>query len=130
MPSFVSSNGLSTWQASKVEQKCRMEAELSSLDSQLERAKLAQGARAQRLQAAGVEDSAAGKTPNITRVLFSHDGDEHDRCHSDVPAGPKSSSSEGGPKMDLSWTPQLDLSHDEKKVATNVYPKPCPQFLG
>lgn len=94
-----------------------MEAELNSLGSQLERAKLAQGARAHRLQATGktFETEALGQS-KTTQGVDTHDTAGHDRrhpsCKLELEDGPSASVS----SANLQWTPQLDLSHDEAKV--------------
>lgn len=81
-----------------------MEAELTSLDSQLERAKLAHAARCSRLE--------AGKaSPLSKRVLFpdeSDGGGSHPTLDPDLQGGP----------IDQ-WAPQLDLSQ-ETKVNTSI----------
>ncbi|CAM9584671.1 unnamed protein product, partial [Scytosiphon promiscuus] len=101
---------LSADQAFKVNQRARMEAELTSLDSQLERAKLAQAARSSRLEA---DDSlrsvplAKSDAPEVERALF-QDKDLHPSLDPDLGAAPAGAKAE-------QWSPQLDLSHDETK---------------
>eukprot|EP00903_Cladosiphon_okamuranus_P017449 g16073.t1 len=93
---------LSEGQASKVSQKGRMEAELTSLDSQLERAKLAHAARCSRLAAGTTSETEA--SPPSKRVLFPGGtslGDDHLTLDPDLQAG----------KTDC-WTPQLDFSQE------------------
>lgn len=96
-----------------------MEAELNSLGSQLERAKLAQGARAHRLQATGktFEMEALGQS-KMTQGIDTRDGAGHDRRHPSrkLELGDGSSASASNQQ----WTPQLDLSHDESKVTDKV----------
>lgn len=86
-----------------------MEAELTSLDSQLERAKLAHAARCSRLEAGKTPETEA--SPLNKRVLFPDEsgmGGSHPTLDPDL----------RGSKMD-DWTPQLDLSH-ETKVTTAI----------
>lgn len=104
-------------QMSKVDQMGRMEAELTSLDSQLERAKLAQAARSSRLEAGSAratEASPSSKTPEVKRNLFRDesgmDGRHNPALDPDLDATSASSLKTG------EWTPQLDLSHDDTKV--------------
>lgn len=97
------------YQVSKVSQKARMEAELTSLDSQLERAKLAHAARCSRLEAGRMSEIEA--SPLSKRVLFPDEtgrGTSHPTFDPDLQAG----------KMDQ-WTPQLDLSQ-ETKVSNSI----------
>lgn len=90
-----------------------MEAELTSLDSQLERAKLAQAARSSRLEA---DDSLKGVPlgkscpPEVKRNLF-QDEKRNPNLDPDLRA-PSTVTGKGE-----EWTPQLDLSHDEAKVS-------------
>lgn len=96
-------------QVSKVSQKARMEAELTSLDSQLERAKLAHAARCSRLEACKKSETDA--SPLSKRVLFPNEtglGGSHPTLEPDPQGG----------RTDM-WTPQLDLSH-ETKVNTSI----------
>lgn len=79
-----------------------MEAELTSLDSQLERAKLAHAARCNRLAAGKTSETEA--SPLSKRVLFPDEsglGSHHPTLDADLRAG----------KTDR-WTPQLDLSQE------------------
>ncbi|CAM9456319.1 unnamed protein product [Ectocarpus sp. 6 AP-2014] len=108
---------LSADQMSKVDQMGRMEAELTSLDSQLERAKLAQAARSSRLEAGSAratEASPSSKTPEVKRTLFRNesgmDGRHIPALDPDLDATSASSLKTG------EWTPQLDLSHDDTKA--------------
>lgn len=105
------------WQMSKVDQMGRMEAELTSLDSQLERAKLAHAARSSRLEAGSAraaEATPSSKTPEVKRTLFRDesgmDGHRNPALDPDLDATSASSLKTG------EWTPQLDLSHDDTKV--------------
>lgn len=92
-----------------------MEAELTSLDSQLERAKLAHAARCSRLEAGKMSETDA--SPLSKRVLFPDEigsGGSHPTLDPDLQAG----------KTDQ-WTPQLDLSHEAKVnnfIAIYVFP--------
>lgn len=102
-----------TCQVSKVNQRARMEAELTSLDSQLERAKLAQAARSSRLEA----DESLKNVPlrksevrEVNRALFPNEN-RYPSLEPDLDA-----ISAGVPKVEQ-WTPQLDLSHEETKVS-------------
>lgn len=83
-----------------------MEAELTSLDSQLERAKLAQAARCSRLEAAKTSETEA--SPLSKRVLFPDE----------IGVGGKFSHPTLDPDLQADktdqWTPQLDLSHETK----------------
>eukprot|EP00752_Nemacystus_decipiens_P013486 g11945.t1 len=95
---------LSEEQVSKVSQKARMEAELTSLGSQLERARMAHEARCSRLEAGKPSETEA--CPQSKRVLFPDEigvGGNHPTLDPDLQAG----------KTDQ-WTPQLDLSHETK----------------
>ncbi|CAM9399175.1 unnamed protein product, partial [Hapterophycus canaliculatus] len=103
---------LSADQVSKVNQRARMEAELTSLDSQLERAKLAQAARSSRLEADNsLRSVPLGKSDasEVKRTLFQG---ERNRQSLDPDLGATSAVAPKGEE----WTPQLDLSHDETKV--------------
>ncbi len=85
-----------------------MEDDLTSLESQLERAKLAHSARCSRLEAS--KASETGETfPGGKRVLFPESG---------RPEGASQTTLDPDllGKMDQ-WTPQLDLSHDDMKVS-------------
>lgn len=73
-----------------------MEAELSSLDSQLERAKLTEAVRDRRLQTEGKMSPVA--VDAYSRTTLALDPDDN--------SGKKSQQ----------WTPQLDLTQDEHKV--------------
>ena len=87
-----------------------MEAELTSLDSQLERAKLAHAARCSRLEAGKTPETEA--SPLSKRVLFPDEiglGGSHPTLDPDLQAG----------KTD-EWTPQLDLSPPETKVNNSI----------
>ncbi|CAM9442152.1 unnamed protein product, partial [Ectocarpus fasciculatus] len=108
---------LSADQMSKVGQMGRMEAELTSLDSQLERAKLAHAARSSRLEASSAratEANPSSKTPEVKRTLFRDesgmDGHRNPALDPDLDATSASSLKSG------EWTPQLDLSHDDTKA--------------
>lgn len=92
-----------------------MEAELSSLDSQLERAKLAEAVRDRRLQTEGKMSpvaSANSSTPDVKRSLFPDDGcvDAYARTTLAL------DSDDNSGKKGQQWTPQLDLTQDEHKV--------------
>ena len=99
-------------QVSKVDQKSRMEAELSSFESQLQRAKLLQAARAQRLRAAA-KATAAQPTQDIAeeskeslsakQTLFPEETHETDD-------GREPTTHDEVSKVERRWTPQLDLS--------------------
>lgn len=95
-----------------------MEAELNSLGSQLERAKLAQCARAHRLQATGktVEMEALGQSKTM-QDIDNHNKAGHDRRHPPRKLDLGDESSASASSANLQWTPQLDLSHDEMKVS-------------
>lgn len=91
-----------------------MEAELTSLDSQLERAKMTHAARCSRLETGKpdkTETPPDKKTFEVKRALFPHENDTDGRRH------PTLDPDLHGNRMDH-WTPQLDLSHDEAKVNT------------
>lgn len=111
------------WQVSKVERKARMEVELSSLGSQLERAKLAQTARCHRLQAAetknAMEASPNSKPSEVKRTLFSDGSDvhRHGRCARNQDTHDRSAACVS--KGDL-WMPELEFLNDEAKVALVV----------
>lgn len=100
----------------KVGQKSRMEAELSSLDSELERAKLAQAARARRHEVEGIkfeiEEKAEAhvdkESPSAKRALFPDEKTSR--------PDPQARPSEGTAKAKVQWTPQLDLGQCEEKV--------------
>lgn len=80
-----------------------MEDDLTSLESQLERAKLAHAARCSRLQASKASETSES-FPGGKRVLFPESG-RQTTLDPDLQG-----------KMDQ-WTPQLDLSHGEMKVS-------------
>lgn len=105
-----------------------MEAELNSLGSQLERAKLAQGARAHRLQATGktfeMEALVQSKT---TQDIDNHDKAGHERRHPPRKLDLGDELSASASNANLQWTPQLDLSHDETKV-TDKFRDTCFSF--
>lgn len=91
-----------------------MEAELTSLDSQLERAKMTHAARCSRLEVGKMEKaeiSLGGKISEVKRALFSDESDKDSRRHPSLDPNLR------GDQMD-NWTPQLDFSQDETKVNT------------
>lgn len=91
-----------------------MEAELTSLDSQLERAKMTHAARCSRLEEGKTdktETSPDNKTLEVKRALFPHESDMDGRRH------PTLDPDLHGNRMDH-WTPQLDFSYDKAKVNT------------
>lgn len=91
-----------------------MEAELSSLDSQLERAKLTEVVRDRRLQTQGKMSpvaSAKSNTPDVKRSLFPDDGGVDPYSHTTVAVDYDEAGTKG-----QQWTPQLDLTQDEHKV--------------
>lgn len=99
-----------------------MEAELSSLGSKLERAKLAQVARARRLQADGksfgTKTSSESKLPNAERIWFP-DGSVNDCDHLGINPDLRSASLTDA--LDgIQWMLQLDLSHGETKVGDEI----------
>lgn len=94
-----------------------MEAELSSLDSQLERAKITEAVRDRRLQTEGriyPAASANSNTPDVKRSLSLDEGCTDAHGHPAVGLDSDGNSA----KKDLRWSPQLDLSQDEIKVWT------------
>lgn len=117
----------STRQVVKVDQKSRMEAELASLDSQLQRAKLAQAVRAQRIQS-DLQPTVADGTPeeskdslSAKRILFPEE------THATETSSRKSSDQDEvrpqwTPQLDLS-TPQLDLLTGGHQVCVCIYPR-------
>lgn len=93
-----------------------MEAELTSLDSQLERAKMTHAVRCSRLEVGKMDKTETfhgSKTPEVKRALFPDESDTDDRRHPAL--HPALHANRMG-----HWTPQLDLSHDETKVNTEI----------
>lgn len=98
---------------SKVQHKFRMEAELGTLDSQLERATLVQAARAHRLQTEGKRvaldpgDNAKGSDMKLSVIADERAEDSNDNCMGSV-----------SKKVEQHLTPKLDFSHDGTEVST------------
>lgn len=117
-------------QVVRVQQKDRMAAELTTLESRLDRAKLVQSARAQRLT---VESKAieTDHTMNPDRRLFMDDTPTHgpDRCT--VNGDPDSKSSAEVLKQEQLLTPTLDLSQEKSQVhihGGSAFYLPCTNF--
>lgn len=111
-----------------MDQKSRMEAELASLDSQLQRAKLAQAVRAQRIQS-DLQPTVADGTPekrkdslSAKRILFQEETCEAFSASDQDEVGSQWTPPQldlSSPQLDLS-TPQLDLSKNGHQVCVTV----------
>lgn len=103
---------------SKVQEKPRMEAELGRLDSRLERAKIAHGARARRLETEGVmpEPSRNPAMPKAKRTTFLDEKPNHTLVRPAVEEDNYGRSTEGSSSLDQQMAPKLDLSQDGPQV--------------
>ena len=103
-----------------MDQKSRIEAELASLNSQLQRAKLAQAVRAQRIQSdLQPTDGAPEESKDslsAKRILFPEETRETSPPSDQDELGPQGTP----PQLDLSPPPQLDLSTGGHHVCVTV----------